>query len=287
METNVQTYQMNGVKLHFLKSGSGNPLIFIPGSISDYRTWTNIHPRFSDQFTCYSLSRRYQFPDSYPIGGDSSVEVNTSDIAAFIKANHLAPAIIVGHSFGGFVAINLAIQYPELVKCIVAEEPIFTPALVRNPKNPLELLGLTFRNFKAGKSFARLGMKGIDPTFKNLALGDTETAQKTFIDGVTGGKKTPSSLDPLTKEQLKDNIAALAGENPFINNIQMNDLKKIKCKVLLLSGTESPFVFQYINEQLHKKILSSKLEIFQGAGHWIHIDQVDKFVNTVSNFLKN
>jgi pimeloyl-ACP methyl ester carboxylesterase len=181
----------------------------------------------------------------------------------------------------------MAMEFPELVKSVVAEEPIFAPALVRNPKNPLELLGLLLKNFKAGKSFARLGMKGIEPTFKALAKGDTETAQKTFIDGVTDGKKSPSTLDELTRLQLVDNIAALAGEDPFNNEIRMENLKNIKCPILLLSGTESPYAFQYINEQLHKFIGHSQLVKFKNAGHWIHIDQEDKYVATLAEFMKS
>jgi len=286
MDNTIQTFNANGVTLHFSKTGSGQPLIFIPGSVSDYRTWTNIQSHFTDSYECYLISRRFQFPDKYPLGGDSSVAANTNDIAAFIKEMELSPAAIIGHSFGGYVALNVAIQYPELVKYVVAEEPIFAPALAKNPKNPLELLSLMFKNFKAGKSFARLGMKGFDPTLKALAKGDTTTAQKIFIVGVTDGKKTPSTLDELTRLQLADNIAALAGEDPFNNTIKMDDLQKIKCPTLLISGTESPYVFQYINEQLKKFIRQSQLVSFINAGHWIHIDQADKYVVTVTDFLK-
>ena len=286
MDNTIQTFNANGVTLHFSKTGSGQPLLFIPGSVSDYRTWTNIQLHFADKYECYIISRRFQFPDKYPTDGDSSVAVNTTDIATFIKEKNLSPAVLVGHSFGGYVALNVAIQFPEIVKCIVAEEPFFTPALAKNPKNPLELIGLMFKNFKAGKSFARLGMKCFEPTLKALAKGDTTTAQKIFIVGITDGKKTPSTLDELTRLQLADNIAALAGDDPFNNTIKMDDLQKIKCPTLLISGTESPYVFQYINEQLKKFIRQSQLVSFINAGHWIHIDQADKYVVTVTDFLK-
>lgn len=286
MNNTMESFNTNGVTLHYSKTGTGQPLLFIPGSISDYRTWTNIYHHFADKYECYVISRRFQFPDKYHSGGDSSVAANTNDIAAFIKEMKLSPVAIIGHSFGGYVSLNLAIQFPELVKCVVAEEPIFAPALAKNPKNPLELLSLMFKNFKAGKSFVRLGMKGIEPTFKALAKGDTVTAQKTFIDGVTDGKKTPVTLDVLTQLQLADNIAALAGEDPFNNTIKMEDLKKIKCPTLLISGTESPYAFQYISEKLKMYINSSQLISFNNAGHWIHIDQIEKYIATVTDFLK-
>jgi len=287
MDNLLQTFNVNGITLHYSKTGSGQPLIFLPGNVSDYRTWSNIYQRFADGYECYVLSRRFQHPAKYIMNGDNSVAANTADIAAFIKDKNLSPAIVVGHSNGGLVTLNLAIQHPELVHSVIAEEPMFVPALVRNPKNPLQLIGLMLKNFNAGKSFARLGMKGIGPSIKALAKGDSQTAQEAFINGVTDGKKTLATLDELTKQQLADNIANVAAEDPFNNNIKLTDLAKIKCKVLLLSGTESPYVFHYINEEVKKQISQSELIIISGAGHWIHIDQTDKFVTTISNFLKS
>ncbi len=278
-------FRTNGVTLHYTKTGAGPAIIFIPGSISDYRTWAEVSKQFEESHTCIVLSRRYLFPEKYPAGGDSSVAANTADIAHFIQELNLGPATLVGHSYGGFIALNLAITHPNLVEMVVAEEPIFVPALLSNPKNPLQLLGLMFRNFKAGKDFARLGMKGVDPTFKALAKGDTATAQKTFIDGVTGGKSTPETLDDLTRAQLQDNIAALAGEDPFNNNLSLADAKKIACKTLLISGTESIYTFRYINECLEKTIPEVQHLVVPGAAHWIHIDRREAFVQGVKSFV--
>lgn len=285
MDNSIQNFNINGITLHFIKMGTGAPLIFLPGSISDYRTWTSIQEQFAHHYECYNISRRFQFPGHYSAGGDSSVAENTGDIIAFIKEKNLSPVIIVGHSFGGFIALNIAIQFPSLVKCIIVEEPIFAPALAKNPKSPIELVSLMFKDFKAGISFARLGIKGIEPTFKALAAGDLKTAQTKFIDGVTGGKRTPHTLDQLTRNQLDDNIAALAGEDPFNNNIKMSDLKKIKCPTLLLSGTDSPYAFQYICQQLKSIINQFQLLQFKNAGHWIHIEQRDAFATALVDFL--
>ena len=99
MDDTIQTFDATGVTLHFSKTGSGPPLIFIPGSVSDYRTWTNIQSHFADSYECYLISRRFQFPGKYPSGGESTVAANTNDIAAFIKEMELSPAAIIGHSF--------------------------------------------------------------------------------------------------------------------------------------------------------------------------------------------
>ena len=133
MDNLLQTFNVNGATLHYSKTGSGQPLIFLPGNVSDYRTWSNIYQKFADGYECYVLSRRFQHPAKYIMNGDYSVAANTADIAAFIKDKYLSPAIVVGHSNGGLVTLNLAIQHPELVHSVIAEEPMFVPALVRNP----------------------------------------------------------------------------------------------------------------------------------------------------------
>ncbi|MBK6902646.1 MAG: alpha/beta hydrolase [Saprospirales bacterium] len=286
MDQQLQRFAANGAAMHYRQSGKGPAMIFIPGSISDYRTWTSVSPHFEKDFSCFVLSRRFQFPGSYAKHADSGVGINTEDIAQFIREKGLGPALLVGHSFGAFIALNVAIQHPELVKGVVAEEPIFAPALASNPKNPLELLGLLIKNFKAGKSFARLGMKGIDPTFKSLAKGDTQSAQQSFIDGITEGKKTPETLDELTRVQLRDNIAALEGEDPFNNQLRMADAKRIACKVLLISGAESPYVFRYINEQLVRTIPHAHHIVVEKASHWIHIDQGEAYKTELNAFVK-
>lgn len=283
---NLQPYSVNGVTLHYKQSGTGPPIIFIPGGISDFRTWMNISEQFETEYTCYVLSRRFQFPDKYYKGGDSSVAANTKDIAGFIRDKDIDQAIVVGHSFGGFVALSLALKYPQYVKRLIVEEPIFAPALASNPQNPLEIMKLMLLNFKAGRSFARFGIKSMRPAFKALAGGDTDAAQKAFIDGITVGKKMPETLDGLTRQQLIDNIAALAGEDPFNNNIKFKEVRNIDCRTLLISGTDSPYFHQFINERLEKEMPDAEHVSIPNTSHWIHIDKPEDFVNTLAEFLK-
>lgn len=283
---NLQTYNVNGVTLHYKQSGTGPPLVFIPGVISDYRTWMGISKKFKSEYTCYVLSRRFQFPDNYPEGGDSSVAVNTEDIAAFIRDKNIGPATVVGHSYGGFIALSLASYYPQYVKKLVVEESFFAPALASNPQSPLELIKLMFIDFKAGKSFARFGIKAMKPTYEALEKGDTATASEAFIAGITLGNKTPETLDEITRKQLIDNIAALAGEDAFNNEIKLEEARNIDCEVLLISGTESPYFFQFINKRLEKVIPNVEHISIPNTSHWTHIDKPRSFVNTVTKFLK-
>lgn len=282
--THPDTFPIHGITLHHRSIGDGPPLLMIPGSISDMRTWQPVLPQLSRHFRCTTISRRYQHPSSHVTGGDSGVQANVDDLAAFIQAREEGPVHALAHSFGGYVAMELALQHPELVRSLVLEEPIFTPALVGDPDNPLHLIGLFLRDRRAGASFMRLGLKGVKPTFAALAKGDTTRAMRSFIDGVTEGRRTPDTLDALSRQQLIDNITALAGEDPFKHAFK-GDLRGLKKPVLLLSGARSPYFFRFIVKQLLQRLPHARHQEIPEAAHWAHIDAPEVFAQAVVDHL--
>lgn len=132
----IHSLAVNGVNLHWLDKGHGHTLIFIPGSNGDYRTWANQLDFFSSKFRVIALSRRYQFPGRFETGGSSTVEENCNDILQLLLHLHINKVTIVGHSFGGYVAIAFAQKYPDFVDRLVLEEPTVFPFIMRRSFNP-------------------------------------------------------------------------------------------------------------------------------------------------------
>lgn len=268
-----------------MNSGRGKPIVFIPGSVSDYRTWSQLYPTLEKSYTCFVLSRRFQYPSIYPQDGSNTIDVNTKDIINFITENDLRDVTLIGHSFGGFLALHIAAQLPDRVTAVVAEEPIFTPVLMPK-KSMLGVLKLVLKDKEAGKSLIDLGVNGMEPAFKALTQGDVKAAKNAIITGLTAGKKTPATLDTLTRIQLDDNIATLIDEDPFNHTIHLREVTTLQARVLLISGSDSQPVFRYINERLSEIIPKAKMQTISGAGHWVHIDQATRFEAAVVEFLK-
>ena len=126
----------NGLAFAYVDEGSGAPVILVHGSVSDYREWSNQMAPLARHYRVIAYSRRYHWPNLPPANdADASVEHQTDDLAAIIQAMGIAPAHIVGHSYGGAVALNLALRHPELVRTLVLAEPAVSGVLANTPEN--------------------------------------------------------------------------------------------------------------------------------------------------------
>jgi len=114
----------NGQVFHYLDEGIGSPLVLVHGSIADYREWTKQIGPFSQHYRVIAYSRRYHWPNSPPgKEPDATLDRQAEDLEAIIRALGIAPAHIVGHSYGGATALVVALRRPELVRSLVLVEP--------------------------------------------------------------------------------------------------------------------------------------------------------------------
>jgi pimeloyl-ACP methyl ester carboxylesterase len=97
--------------------GRGRPMILIPGLSSSGDTWKTTVARYQDRFTCHVLTLAgFAGVPAIPPPFLSTVR---DDLAAYIRDQHLTKPIIVGHSLGGTLALDLAIHDPDLVGPLV------------------------------------------------------------------------------------------------------------------------------------------------------------------------
>ena len=95
----LKKVKVNGRVLNYIEQGTGEPVVFVHGSLGDYRTWRAQMDTFARHFRVISYSRRYHYPNNWVgTGSDDSVGRHAEDLAAFIKALKLPPVHLIGHS---------------------------------------------------------------------------------------------------------------------------------------------------------------------------------------------
>ena len=109
--------------IHYVEAGEGEPIVLIPGAFSTYRDWNKIIP-------CLAKGRRVLAIDYLGVGDSDkprsganyTIEAQADLMVRMMELLHLSKVDIVGVSYGGGIALNIAARYPERVGKIVCIE---------------------------------------------------------------------------------------------------------------------------------------------------------------------
>jgi pimeloyl-ACP methyl ester carboxylesterase len=112
-----------GVRLYYERAGSGEPeLLFVPG-------WCCDHTAFQPQFDHFAGTHRVTTLDLRGVGQSDGPDEGYSipdladDVAAFCSTVGIERPVVVGHSLGGMIAVELAGRYPTLPSALVLVDP--------------------------------------------------------------------------------------------------------------------------------------------------------------------
>lgn len=115
--------RVRGYNVHYVERGEGRPMVLIPGAFTTYRTWNRVLPALSSHNRVLVVDYVGVGDSDKPEEGFGySVEEQTDVMAEMIVALRLARVNVVGASYGGAVALNLAARYPRLVHRVACIE---------------------------------------------------------------------------------------------------------------------------------------------------------------------
>ena len=104
----------NGLRLHYRDwGGSGQPLVLLHGLASTCRIWDLVAPILAEDFSVVALDQRGHGLSDKPDHGYDFASVSR-DLREFVREMGMEQPLVVGHSWGGSVALEFAVRYPEL-----------------------------------------------------------------------------------------------------------------------------------------------------------------------------
>jgi non-heme chloroperoxidase len=232
---NLKNIEIGGRQLNYVDQGDGQPpvIIFIHGGLDDYRCWQFQIDSFSRKYRTISYSRRFAYPNKWigNVAQDNTIEDNAKDLAELIRKLDLAPAHLVGASYGAFITLYCASKNPELAKTMVLNEPPILSFLARSHrKDDVELLQMYRTHVQS-------------PTEDAFKRGDFKKAAQTFIDRVMDIENFFDQLPEKDKQLLMDNAKSLEGEleSAHPSSFTIEDVKQITTiPTLLVKGELSP-----------------------------------------------
>ena len=275
MPSNLKTIEINGRQLHYVEqggeAGQQPAIIFVHGSLDDYRCWQFQIDSFSKKYRTISYSRRFAYPNKWigNVAQDNTIENNAKDLGELIRKLDVAPAHLVGASYGAFIALCCVSKHPELAKTMVLNEPPIFEFLARSPlQEDVELLQ-RYRTYVQS------------PTEDAFNRGEFERAAQTFIDRIMDIENFFEQLSQKDKQYLIDNAKSLEGEleSAHPSSFTIEDVKQITTTpTLLVKGGLSPKFFHRISDILSDNMPNTEQIVIPDVSH----DNV-KFTNMFSS----
>ena len=108
----------------YVEAGDGEPLLFVHGSLCDYRYWQPQLDGLSKRYRCVAVSLTHYWPET-----DTAADLpfswsnHADEVAEFIARFDAGPAHVVGHSRGGCVAYHFARRHAEHVRTLTLADP--------------------------------------------------------------------------------------------------------------------------------------------------------------------
>lgn len=158
LDDSYRRVRVNGAELAYIEQGTGAPLVYVHGSVSDVRYLQPEIPALAEHFRTIVYSRRYAWPNE-ALGEDAldPMEQHVDDLAGLIRALDAAPAHVAGISHGGSICLLLAVRHPDLVRTLILEEPGAFTIFVSIPPKPGDILRLLLTQPGTLLMFLRIG----------------------------------------------------------------------------------------------------------------------------------
>ena len=267
--------RVDGVELHYVESGRGEPLILLHGGQGDYRSWGAQMDALSRHYRVISYSRRYNYPNQNQLSATyRSAYSDADDLAAFIRHLDLGPVHLVGTSAGALAALVMAIDHPEMVRSLVLAEP------------PVHHWAKDDRN---GRVLYREFLASIwKPAAAAFEAGDDLGAMRILVDGF-GGSGRFDRLPPEGRAVAMQNSrffkAATSSPDPF-PAVPKSKVRRLRMPVLIVTGENTIPLHKFVNGELARLLPKARPVTIPQAGHGSARENPQAFNTAVQEFLE-
>jgi pimeloyl-ACP methyl ester carboxylesterase len=267
----------DGARVAYREAGTGPAIVLVHGITSSSATWERVMPYLATRFTVIAPDLIGHGQSAKP-RGDYSLGAYASGIRDLMVALGHERATFVGHSLGGGVAMQLSYQFPERCERLVLVDSgglgreltlLLRAATLPLSEVVLPLLAST-RLLGAGRSAGRLvGRLGLraGTDMAELARGhaslEDPEARAAFVHTLR------TIVDPTGQRVNARDRLYLAENIPF----------------MLIWGRRDSIIPVEHGLQAHELLPSSRLEIFEQAGHFPHLDEPQRFLDVLIDFI--
>jgi esterase len=258
------------VQLHHLERGQGNPVILLHGLFGSAANLGMVARALAEHFHVYSLDLRNH--GLSPRSDSMSYPEMASDVAAFLNQQGIDQCAVLGHSMGGKIAMQLALDYPQRVRRLVIAD-IAPVAYEHDHQHVLDgLAAVAEADFDSRREANEVLAQHVDEAGVRAFLLKSLQRNDGGNRGVAGGHWKWL----INRHAIDTNYARLAEANvgaPYPG------------PALFISGGLSEYVRPAHQQATLALFPQARLKVIEGTGHWLHAEKPAVFNKLVLRFL--
>lgn len=275
--------RVSGAQLYYQSLGRGDPVVVVHGGPGMDHTY--MLPGMAELARTHRVIFYDQRGGGRTTGTASretvSLDLYMGDITALADSLRLGPFTLLGHSFGGLLAIHYAARHPERLRALVLMNTVEPGRRYTIPMNDLALKKRTTQDSVEMMTLLQSdAMKRRDTSAVNAML--RLSFRSLFADRARA-EGLRLSLDPRTVE----NMATVA--TSLVLSMGTFDFWSVAARItsptLIIQGVEDAMPLQMVRE-LQQTIPGSELVLIEDAGHFPYIEQPAPTFEAIRRFLK-
>lgn len=242
-----------GVTIGLREWGEGTGVLLVHGTGLTSRYWSPLASMLGERFRAMTVDL-LGYGETSPWDGGDAFHFHADRDVVIAALEHAGErAHVVGHSYGGLLALQAALHRPELVRSLSLYEPVAFGVLHS-------------ADHRAGLEDLSLGGRG--ETLMALATGGDEAWLRTFVD-YWNGPGAFDNMTPLARAALvaTGRKAFLEVRSNLMDRTTHEQYAKIAAPTLLLCGADSPIAARATVDILGASMPNVERKVIEGAGH--------------------
>lgn len=241
-------------------------LILIHGMFGSGRMWRSFATQFAEYFWVHAPDLRNHGKSAHV--ESMSLQQMAADIKEYMDAHNIHSALILGHSLGGKVAMQVALDYPDMVERLLLEDiaPVFYA-----PRHDDVFAGIRAIGNSQIKTRAEA-----EAVSANI-IKDKILRQFLFTNLATGADGCLHWTNNM--QALEDNYAAISEPPRGVHSV-------FEKPVLFIRGGQSFYVLDQYRPAIKAMFPLARIATIKSAGHFLHNQDPDSFMRISMGFLK-
>ena len=256
-----QSVTVNGVRINYVEQGAGEEvLVFVHGYAGSLAYWREVLKLLPEEYRAYALDLRGHGQSGQP--GSYQLPEFVEDIYAFTQELGIEKLTYVGHSLGGKIGYQFALDHPDVLKGLF----LVAPAPAHDFVPPDERAGMTAQI---------LSMFGSPEMIRGyLAQASMAPLSEELVNELVIGMM---AADPVAKEEC---IEWWTGTN------LERDLADIRVPTLILAGAKDSLPLD-LQGHYASHIYGCRFEVWEEGGHLMPLDSPQRLVDLLVSFIKD